>query len=114
MDESGRVWLADVAGHVACYGLNGRKAFDVAGSPAAAVPDARLPASSPLPVVLRADGKGTVWALFTLARRLAALDPKGEARGAATPVAETAGALVRLAVTPEGPVAISDKALWRP
>lgn len=109
-----RVWIADVAGHVACYDLRGRKQFDVAGSAAPAVPDAKLPASSPLPAVVRADGKGTVWALLTLGRKLASFDSKGAAQGDARPVPETAGALFRLAATPAGPLAVGDKACWRP
>jgi len=114
IDESGRLWIADVAGHIGCYDLRGRKQFDVANSPAPAAPDARLPANSPLPVVVRSDGKGTVWALFTLARKLIALDPKGAKRGEARPAPKTAGGLYRLALTPAGPVGIADQALWRP
>ena len=114
IDESGRVWVADVAGHIACYDLRGRKLLDAAGSAAPAVPDAKLPASSPLPAVVRADGKGTVWVLLTLARKLIALDAKGVPQGGARPVPESAGALYRLAPTPAGPIAVGDKACWRP
>ena len=114
IDASGRVWIADVAGHVACYDLRGRKQFDVAGSAAPAVPDAKLPASSPLPAVVRADGKGTVWVLLTLGRKLASFDSKGAAQGDGRPVPETAGALFRLAATRAGPLAVGDEACWRP
>jgi hypothetical protein len=114
IDEAGRVWAADVAGHVACYSIRGTKQFDVAASPAPAVPDARLPASSPAPVVVRADGKGTVWALFTLGRKLVALDVSGAAKGEAKGISDDAGAIYRCAITPSGPMAISDKKLWLP
>jgi sugar lactone lactonase YvrE len=113
VDGAGRLWIADVAGHVVCTDLRGKKAFDVAGSPAPAVMDARLPAASPLPVVVRSDGKGGVWVLFTLGRKLAALDARGMPAGDARPVADPAGAIFRMAVTPQGPIAIGDKGLWK-
>jgi len=114
VDEAGRIWVADLAGHVACYTHKGRKLLDVAASPAAAVPDARLPVGSAAPVVLRSDGKGTVYALFTLGRKLLAFDAAGAPRGDGKPIPESAGSLYRLAITPSGPLAIADKALWRP
>jgi len=114
VDESGRMWVADVAGHIGCYDLRGRKQFDVADSPAPAVADARLPANSPLPVVVRADGRGSVWALFTLARKLVAMDVKGAPRGAPKPMADDVGALLRLTLTPKGPVVLTEQALVRP
>ena len=114
VDEAGRVWTADVAGHVACYTVGGRKLLDVAASPAVAVADASLPASSPLPAVVRCDGKGTAWVLLTLARKLVAVDAKGTLVGEAKAVPEAAGGLWRLALTPAGPMAVGDKGLWRP
>jgi hypothetical protein len=108
------VWAADVAGHVACYALGGRKLFDVAASPAVAVPDARLPLGSPLPAVVRCDGKGTAWVLLTLGRKVLVLNEKGEARGEAKAVPEAAGALHRAAATPAEPLIIGEKTLWRP
>ena len=114
VDGSGRLWTADVAGHVACYDFHGRKQFDVARSPAPAIPDARLPASSPVPTVVRHEGKDGVWILSTLAKKLGCVDGKGEARGDALPIAESAGAVWRLSVSPKGPVVIADRALWQP
>ena len=73
-----------------------------------------LPAGSPVPAIVRGDGKDGVWVLYTLARELVALDAKGTPRGPATPVPPAAGALFRLAVTPAGPVAVGDQGLWRP
>lgn len=113
VDETGRVWTSDVAGHVACFSLKGDKLFDVAGTPAPAILDARLPASSPLPVVLRADGKGKVWALFTLGRKMVVLDTKG-AVATEKPVADAAGNLFRSIMTADGPMVVSDKTLWKP
>jgi len=114
LDEAGRVWTADVAGHVACFDVRGRKLFDVAATPAPAVPDAKLPPSSPLPAIVRSDGKGTVWALFPLTRKLVALDAKGAAQGDPKAIPEAAGDLWRLGATQAGPVAIGSKALWQP
>ncbi|HUS90240.1 MAG TPA: hypothetical protein VM695_00275, partial [Phycisphaerae bacterium] len=56
VDAQGRAWLADVAGHAAAHAASGRKLFDAPDGPPPAVADAQLPAGSPLPVVLRADG----------------------------------------------------------
>ena len=113
VDPAGRLWSADVAGHVACYDLRGRKQFDVGGSPQPAVANAKLPAASPLPVVVRADDQGTVWALFTLGRKMVRLDAQGAA-SEPVPLPEAAGAIFRLGLTTAGPVAIGDKVLWRP
>ena len=98
VDAAGRVWTADVAGHVSCCDLRGRRLLDAAASPAAAVPDARLPASSPLPVMLRCGTGGGVWTLHTLGRKLAALDAKGEPQGEPQPIAAAAGAVWRLSL----------------
>ncbi len=70
IDDTGRVWVADVAGHVACYTLSGKLVFDVKDTPAAAVIDAVLPVTSPLPMVLRAGSQGSVWALAVMHRKL--------------------------------------------
>ena len=70
IDSTGRLWSADVAGHVACYDLRGRKQFDLKETPAAAVPDAVLPANSPLPTILRPGRGGDLWVLTTLRRNL--------------------------------------------
>ena len=70
VDASGRLWTADVAGHVACYTSRGVKQFDAAGSPSAAAAGTQLPADVPLPAMLRADAQDAVWALFTAGRKL--------------------------------------------
>ncbi|MCY3017890.1 MAG: hypothetical protein NTW87_02505, partial [Planctomycetota bacterium] len=114
VDEQGRIWASDVAGHVSCHELKGRKLFDVAGTPAAAVPDAKLPAGSPLPAVVRPDGKGTTWVLYTLQRKLAAVDASGKPQGEPKAAPETAGGLLRLAVTGAGPWVLGEKGGWRP
>ena len=114
VDPSGRVWLADVAGHAACYTSRGVKQFDVAGSPPAAAAGARLPAGAPLPVVLRADAQGSVWALFTVTRKLALLDARGAPQGELQPVESAAGGLFGLAITPRGPLPISEKPYPQP
>jgi hypothetical protein len=114
VDTMGRIWAADVAGHISCHDIRGRKLFDVAASPAPAVLDAKLPAGSSLPVIVRAGGEGGVWALFTLAKNVVFLDAKGEARGNAKPVDEAAGTLLQLSVAADGPLVIAEKVLWRP
>lgn len=114
VDERGRVWAADVAGHIACYSMKGLKLFDVASSPAPAVPEARLPAGSPVPVVLRSDGKSAVLALFTLGRKLVSLDSSGLPRDEGKPIPDSAGSLYWLSLTPSGPLIVTDKALWQP
>jgi hypothetical protein len=114
VDKSGAVWIADVAGHVASYDLKGHKLLDVSASPAPAVPDASLPTGSPLPVVLRAGSDAGVWALHTLARKLSAIDPKGEIAKDEKKPPESAGALYRFAVDTKGPVVVGTKETWRP
>lgn len=111
VDGQGRLWTADVAGHVACYSHKGQKLFDVASSPPPAVKDARLPQGSPLPAVVRA-AKGGLAVLFTLQRKLTFLDEKGAPPGDARPVPETAGAPVRLIESGPGPWALCEKELW--
>ncbi|HEY3321132.1 MAG TPA: hypothetical protein VGP72_11750 [Planctomycetota bacterium] len=81
VDEQNRLWAADVAGHVSCHEFKGKKLFDVAGSPAPAVPDAKLPPGSPLPAMVRCDGRGTTWILYALQHKLAACDASGKAVG---------------------------------
>jgi hypothetical protein len=114
VDEQGRVWVGDVAGHVSCHELKGRKLFDAAGTPAPAVPDAKLPIGSPLPAVVRADGKGAACVLLTLQRKLLTVDASGKPQGDAKVVPETAGGLLRLALTSAGPWALGDKTGWKP
>jgi hypothetical protein len=114
VDTAGRIWIADVAGHVACYDIKGRKLLDVAASAPPAVPDASLPAGSPLPVVLRAGGEGNVWALHTLARKLVVVTPAGEVSKDESKVPDSAGALHRFLVTAAGPVVVGASELWRP
>jgi hypothetical protein len=94
VDSAGRVWTADIAGHIACFDVKGRKQFDIATSPPPAVLDARLPNGSPLPAILRADTRG-IRALSTLRRTLARLTPDGIAASEEIPAA--AGALWKLA-----------------
>ena len=114
IDEAGRIWTADVAGHITCSDLKGKKLLEVATSPAPAIPDSRLPATSPAPVVLRADGKGHIWALYTLGRKLVDLDATGAPHGDATPVPDTAGNLYRATLTPAGILSVGDKLVWKP
>jgi hypothetical protein len=115
IDSTGRLWSADVAGHVACYDARGRKQFDLKETPAAAVPDAVLPANSPLPVVLRANANGGIWLLSTLRRTLG----KAAGTGAAVELTDiqaippTAGPLWRLTGTAAAPLVIGEKSLWR-
>ncbi|MCX7933640.1 MAG: hypothetical protein N3A66_00090 [Planctomycetota bacterium] len=113
VDKEGRIWAADVAGHVACYGLKGGKLFDVPGSPAPAVPDAKLPASSPLPAIVRADAGGSIWILYTLKRRLMRLRSDGSAEGEPIAIPATAGNLYRLALTASGAWVVGDNGLTR-
>jgi hypothetical protein len=114
VDGQGRVWAADVAGHVACYTHTGQKLADVTSSPPPAVKDARLPAGSPVPAVVRAAGPEGVAVLYTLQRKLATLDAKGAAVGDAKPVPETAGALVRLLSSPAVPWVLGEQSIVRP
>jgi hypothetical protein len=114
VDKAGGIWLADVAGHTACYDLKGKKLLDVPASPAPAVPDASLPPGSPLPVVLRAGTDGGVWALHTLARKLSPIDAKGEMAKDEKKPPESAGAIHHFAVDAKGPVVVGTKESWRP
>ena len=114
VDERGRIWLADVAGCVSVRDLAGRKLLDVPGTAAPAVADAQLPAGTPLPVVLRADGKGRIWALHTLQRKLVARRTDDAKPAAEHAVPAAAGALGRLVMTPGGPVVIGAAGTWRP
>ena len=71
-------------------------------------------AGSPLPVVLRADARGSVWALFTVTRKLALLDARGAPQGELQPIESAAGGLFGLAITPRGPLPISEKPCLKP
>jgi len=109
VDKTGKLWVADVAGHVACFDVRGNRVVDVKDSPAPAVLDAVLPAGSPVPVVVRA-GPADVVALFTLARKIVSFDSAGAMRGEAKSVPTTTGNLYRLT---DG-VVIGDTGLWTP
>ncbi len=112
IDGAGRVWVGDVAGHVACYTVSGKKLLDVKDTPPPAVPDAVLPASSPLPAVLRAGANGEVMALLVLKRSLLRVNAEGQA--VAQEVGAEAGALWKLADSAGQPVVLGDKDVWRP
>ena len=114
VDGQGRLWSADVAGHVACYSHKGQKLLDVAASPPQAVKDARLPLGSPLPAVLRMAAADSVALLFTLQRKLTRLDEKGAPQGEAQALPDSAGAPVRLAASAAGVWAVCEKELWKP
>ena len=114
LDEQGRLWVADVAGHVACYTFKGQKLFDVASSPAAAALDSQLPQGSSLPAVVRSDSKGTVWVLYTLQKKLAGIKADGSLVKDPAVVSPDAGSLWELIVTGAGPMVVGDKALWHP
>ena len=111
LDETGRLWSSDAAGHVACFAVNGRKNFDAPGSPAAAVPDAKLPSGSALPADLRPDGKGSVWVLYTLRRKLVEVGADGKEKGEGKSIDAAAGSLQRVIVTPAGVQVLSEKGL---
>ncbi len=83
IDSAGRLWTADVAGHIACYEMRGRKLFDVKGTSDPAVPDAVLPPGSPLPVILR--GSGGIQAVFTLRKTRCLLTADGLGQPAQIP-----------------------------
>jgi len=128
VDVQGRLWTADVAGHVACWTHKGQKLLDVASSPPEAVKDARLPSGSPLPAVVRAVGAaGTdkVGVLFTLQHKFVWLDagfrghdPDFQTAGnrvmspESQTIPETAGAPVRLKASTSGVLAVCEKELW--
>jgi hypothetical protein len=95
VDGDGRLWNADVAGHIACFDLRGKKLFDVKESPTAAVPDAVLPVNSPAPVIVRAGNRDTMSALFTLTRKIASYDKSGAALGAPQETDSVAESLLR-------------------
>jgi len=112
IDDSGRVWAADVAGHVTCCTVSGRKLFDVTTSPAQAVPDAVLPSASPLPTVLRPAGGNGVWALSVLQRRLTRVAGEGES-GPAQPIPAETGALTTLISGADNAGwVLGEKSLW--
>jgi hypothetical protein len=116
VDLRGRLWSADVAGHVACYDTRGRKQFDDKETAAPAVPDAVLPANSPLPVVLRPTADGGVWLLSALRRTLGKASGNGTA-GEITDlqtIPPSAGPLWRLAGTSATPVVVGETSLWQP
>jgi hypothetical protein len=111
IDNAGRIWTADVAGHVACADVRGHKLFDVKNSPPPAVLEAVLPASSPLPAVVRPAAGGGVWVLSTLKRSVAVVATDGAA--ACLEVPESAGALYRMTAEQDGVMIVGDKGLWK-
>ena len=112
VDSTGRIWTADVAGHVACADVRGHKLFDVKNSPPAAVLEAVLPASSPLPAVVRPAAGGGVWVLSTLKRSVAVVSADGVSVGQEVP--GSAGALYRMSAEQNGVVVVGEKTLWKP
>jgi hypothetical protein len=112
VDKSGRLWAADVAGHVACFDASGHRLFDVKNSPAPAVHDAVLPAGSPLPVMLRAAPAGGVWSLSTLKHSFTTIT--AEEAPALQEAPASAGALLRLIANGEAPAILGESALWQP
>ncbi len=73
IDGEGRLWTADIAGHVRVSTLRGRRIADAAATPAQAVPDATLANDGPLPGVIRMGADGRPRLLQPLARRLLVL-----------------------------------------
>jgi hypothetical protein len=114
LDEAGRLWGADVAGHIACFAISGKKLFDVATSPAPAILDAKLPPGSPVPADVRADGKGGAVVLYTLKRKLSILGSDGKETSEAKVIDAAAGALQRIFITPAGPLVLGEKGLAKP
>jgi hypothetical protein len=108
IDAEGRVWAADVAGHVTRHTSRGGKLLDFDGSPAPAVPDAALSEGAAVPAVLRADGEGGVWILQVHSRKLARVG------GDDVLVPGEPGAVLGFVATPEGPVVVGEKGVWRP
>jgi hypothetical protein len=111
LDKAGRLWSADVAGHVACFDAHGHKLFDVAGTPAPAVIEAALPANSPPPVVLCPAPDG-VYALSTLKRTIAII------AGPGVPVSQNipadVGSLWRIIADQDGGIVLGEKSIWKP
>ncbi len=110
VDGKGRLFSADVAGHIACFDTHGTKQFDVAGSAAIAVPEATLAAGNPLPVILRPGPGGSIWALGTLHRSLSQLS--GEQLSPASTIPESPGALWTISGPPDQPQVVGAAALW--
>ncbi len=107
VDLTGNIWTADIAGHIACFDVKGRKQFDVASSPPPAVLDARLPNGTPLPALLRSDAS-TVLALSTLRRTLTRLTPNGALESEEIP--PTLGPLWTLVRSSNGVLVLGEKA----
>lgn len=112
VDSAGRIWTADVAGHVACSDAHGHKLFDVKNSPPPAVLDAVLPTSSPLPAVVRPAAAGGVWVLSTLKRSLASATADEDSSPREVPA--SAGELYRMTSDRDGVVIVGEKVLWKP
>jgi sugar lactone lactonase YvrE len=112
LDDQGRIWVADVAGHVACFSHKGQRLLDVASSPAPAVLDSQLPPGSPLPAVVRNTGEKVMAVLFTFQRRLNIFATNGAAPGIPMGVPDTAGVLRGLKIIGAVPLAVGEKGCW--
>ncbi|HET6247473.1 MAG TPA: hypothetical protein VFE47_07250 [Tepidisphaeraceae bacterium] len=113
VDSTGRVWTADVAGHIACFDAGGHKLFDIKNSPAAAVLDAVLPANSPLPAIVRRAPDGGVFVLSTLKRSLERFTSDAPA-AQEQPVPDSAGPLHRFTTDNHGAIVVGENGVWKP
>ncbi len=111
VDDAGRIWSADVAGHIACFDARGRKLFDVTGSAAPAVPEATLAAGQSLPVIVRRGPGGSVWALATLRRSLQSVKAD-QTLSAAQAIPAEVGTIHAFTGPVDQPVVVGENSLW--
>ena len=109
IDAKGKIWAADVAGHVACFEVSGKKLLDVPSSLPPAVLDARLPWTSPMPAVLTTDANGQIFILYTLRAKLSTIGADGVEKGEAKSI--VAPGIQSVISIPSGTWVLSEKGL---
>ncbi len=110
--SNGGLWASDVAGHISCHAVRGRGLAQLNDGTSAAVADAVLPATSPIPARLRTTADGAVVAIRPLRKAVEALHFVDGAANA-EPIAfdETLGAPITAIPTVDGLVLIGTSAV---